>query len=162
MGKTAQRVLIASTFIVLAGARQAYADATLFIGANTSPANRMTRGFAVGAGLLIVGFEFEYANTTDDPATLAPALKVGTGNVLLQTPFPIFGIQPYFEMGGGVYSETLGVHQDTGFAAGTGGGAKISLLGPIRLRVDYRVLKLGSGALASPAHRIYAGLNIKF
>jgi len=162
MRKTAQRVLIASTFIVLAGARHAYADATLFLGANTSPANRMTRGFAVGAGLLIVGFEFEYANTTDDPAALAPALKVGTGNVLLQTPFPIFGIQPYFETGGGVYSETLGAHQDTGFAAGTGGGAKISLLGPIRLRVDYRVLKLGSGALVSPAHRIYAGLNIKF
>jgi len=27
--------------------------------------------------------------------------------------------------------------------------------------VDYRVFKLGSGALNSPAHRIYAGLNLK-
>jgi hypothetical protein len=39
---------------------------------------------------------------------------------------------------------------------------KISLVGPLALRVDYRVFKLGSGALYSPAHRIYAGLNLKF
>jgi hypothetical protein len=43
----------------------------------------------------------------------------------------------------------------------TGGGVKVSLAGPLRLRVDYRVFKLGSGALYSPAHRIYAGLNLK-
>jgi hypothetical protein len=36
------------------------------------------------------------------------------------------------------------------------------LIGPVRLRVDYRVFRLGSGALHSPAHRIYAGLNLKF
>jgi len=28
--------------------------------------------------------------------------------------------------------------------------------------VDYRVFKLGSGALYSPAHRVYAGLNLSF
>ena len=31
----------------------------------------------------------------------------------------------------------------------------------IVMRVDYRVFKLGSGALHSPAHRFYAGLNLK-
>jgi len=30
------------------------------------------------------------------------------------------------------------------------------------LRVDYRVFKLGSGALYSPAHRVYVGLNLTF
>jgi hypothetical protein len=35
-------------------------------------------------------------------------------------------------------------------------------VGPLRLRVDYRAFKLGSGALYSPAHRGYAGLNLKF
>jgi hypothetical protein len=39
---------------------------------------------------------------------------------------------------------------------------KVSLLGPVRLRIDYRVLKLGSGAVTSPSHRVYAGLNLKF
>jgi hypothetical protein len=30
------------------------------------------------------------------------------------------------------------------------------------LQIDYRIFTLGSGALNSPAHRIYAGLNLKF
>jgi hypothetical protein len=63
--------------------------------------------------------------------------------------------------GAGFYSETLGAHNDMGLAYNTGGGVKISLAGPLRLRVDYRVFTLG-GALYSPAHRIYAGLNLKF
>jgi hypothetical protein len=140
----------------------ASADATAFIGANTSPANRLARGFAVGTGLLIIGFEFEYADTTDDLAAAAPSLKTGTGNMLLQTPVAFAGFQPYFEIGGGVYHEELGAISNTGFVGNTGGGVKITLVGPIRLRVDYRVMTLKNGALVSPAHRIYAGLNVKF
>jgi hypothetical protein len=150
--------------LVLGLAAPARADLTAFIGANTTPDNRQTRGFAAGAGLLVVAFEFEYAYSpdSDTPGALAPSLRTGTGNVLLQTPFAVFGLQPYFTTGGGIYRETLGTHQDTGFALNTGGGVKISLAGPLRLRVDYRVFKLGSGALYSPAHRVYAGLNLKF
>lgn len=140
----------------------ASADLTAFIGANTSPENRLVRGFAIGAGVLVVGVEFEYANTTDDPSSSAPSLWTGMGNILLQTPVAFMGIQPYFTTGGGLYREELGTHRDTGLGLNTGGGAKVSLLGPLRLRVDYRVFKLGSGALHSPAHRFYAGLNLKF
>ena len=113
-------------------------------------------------GLLIVGFEFEYANTPDDPTAAAPSLTTGMGNLLLQTPVALMGIQPYVTAGAGVYRETLGAHQDTSLGVNTGGGVKISLVGPVRLRVDYRVFKLGSGALNSPAQRIYAGLNLRF
>jgi hypothetical protein len=140
----------------------ARADITAFLGANTTPANRQVRGAALGFGLLIVGFELEYAFTPDDPLAEAPSLKTGMGNVLLQSPVAFFGVQPYFTTGGGIYREALGLHQDTGFGLNTGGGVKVNLAGPIRLRVDYRVFKLGSGALNSPAHRIYAGLNLKF
>jgi uncharacterized spore protein YtfJ len=84
------------------------------------------------------------------------------GSVLLQTPVAFMGVQPYFATGGGIYQEDLGARSDRGFAVGTGGGAKITLVGPLRLRVDYRVIKLGSGALTSPTHRIYAGVNLKF
>jgi hypothetical protein len=147
----------------------ASADATAFIGANTSPSNRLARGFAIGAGLLIIGFEFEYADTTDDVTSGAPSLKTGTGNMLLQTPIAFAGFQPYFEIGGGVYHEELGAAfasalpvSNTGFVGNTGGGVKISLVGPVRLRVDYRVMTLKNGALVSPVHRIYAGLNLKF
>ena len=62
----------------------------------------------------------------------------------------------------GVYRERLGALTRTGLSPNVGGGVKINLAGPLRLRVDYRVLKLGSGALDSPAHRVYAGLNLKF
>jgi hypothetical protein len=148
--------------IVLLGiAMPARADITAFIGANTTPDNRQVRGGALGFGVLIIGFEGEYAFTPDDPRAAAPSLKTGIANVVLQSPVPFFGIQPYFTTGGGVYQEKLGLASDTGFALNTGGGVKISLAGPIRLRVDYRVFKLGSGALYSPAHRIYAGLNLK-
>lgn len=139
----------------------ARADITAFIGANTTPANRQVRGAALGLGLLVVGFEVEYAFTPDDLTASAPALKTGMGNVILQTPVSFFGFQPYFTTGGGIYREELGTHQDTGLGLNTGGGVKVSLAGPIRLRVDYRVFKLGNGALNSPTHRFYAGLNLK-
>ena len=139
----------------------ARADLTAFIGANTTPANRQVRGAAVGVGLLVVGFEFEYAYSPDDLTAAAPSLKTGMGNVILQTPVAIMGFQPYFTTGGGIYQEELGAHSDTSVGFNTGGGVKVSLVGPLRLRVDYRIFKLGSGALNSPAHRFYAGLNLK-
>lgn len=140
----------------------ARADITAFIGANTTPANRQVRGGSLGFGLLVVGVELEYAYTPDDVAALAPSLKTGMGNLILQTPMALMGFQPYFTTGAGIYQEELGLHSDTGVGFNTGGGVKVSLAGPIRLRVDYRVFKLGSGALNSPAHRFYAGLNLKF
>ena len=148
--------------LVAVTATPARADITAFIGANTTPSNRQVRGGALGFGLLVVGLELEYAFTTDEPAASAPSLKTGMGNLVLQTPVAILGFQPYFTTGGGFYQEELGARSDTGFGVNTGGGVKVSLAGPIRLRVDYRVFKLGSGALNSPSHRIYAGVNLKF
>ena len=156
-------VVLTALALTLFAPRTAFADATLFLGANTSPANRTAKGVAIGGGLLIVGFEFEYADTTDDVTAAAPSLKTGMGNMLLQSPVAFAGIQPYVTVGGGVYHEELGTTiSNTGFGVNTGAGLKISLVGPIRLRVDYRVFSLRNGALTTPAHRIYAGLNLKF
>ena len=143
-------------------AAPAFADATVFIGATSTPANRQVKGFAVGVGLLVVAFEFEYASTVEEPLDAAPALRTGMGNVLLQTPFAIMGFQPYFTTGGGAYRETLGTRQETQFGVNSGGGVKISLLGPVRARVDYRVFKLRGEPLHDTVHRVYAGLNLKF
>jgi hypothetical protein len=151
-----------AALLVLAAAAPAFADATAFLGANTTPENRRTQGFAVGAGLLLLAFEFEYANTPDDPESASPSLKTYSGNLLLQTPFAILGVQPYLTTGAGVYRERLGDAVETAFALNNGAGVKVNLVGPLRLRVDYRAFKLGSGALYSPAHRVYAGLNLKF
>ena len=156
------RPLLIALTLVVALPYAAHADATLFLGANVTPQSRLAKGFAVELGVLVVGFEFEYANTDGDVSAKAPSLKTGMGNILLQTPFPIFGFQPYATTGVGWYSEELGTHDDAGFGSNVGGGVKITLLGPLRLRIDYRVFKLGGGALSSPAHRIYTGLNLAF
>jgi hypothetical protein len=163
------RVTLFTALLALTASAPALADATLFIGANTTPDNHRAQGFAIGAGLLLLGFEFEYSSSTEvDPeedGTLdaAPALKSGMFNGLIQTPFAILGVQPYATAGGGIYRERLGVVENTGFVMNTGAGVKINLAGPLRLRLDYRVLRLaGDGALYPTAHRIYAGLNLKF
>jgi hypothetical protein len=159
---TLVRHLAAAGLLILTVAAPARADLTAFIGANMTPANRQVLGGAFGMGLLVIGFEGEYAFTPDDPQAAAPSVKTGMGNVILQTPGAFFGVQPYFTTGVGLYRETLGAHQSTGVGLNTGGGVKLNLAGPLRLRVDYRVFKLGSSALNSPAHRVYAGLNLKF
>jgi hypothetical protein len=147
---------------VVGAPRRASADATAFLGANLTPSNRVAKGVSVGVSLVIVGFEFELANNGDDPAAAAPSLTTGAANVMLQTPGPIFGFQPYVTTGVDIYHEELGAHSETGFGQNVGGGVKISLIGPLRVRLDYRVFTLGSGALDSPVHRVYAGLNLAF
>lgn len=139
----------------------AAADLTAFIGANMTPTNRAVKGFAGGAGLLIVGFELEYADTTEDLTREAPALRTFMGNGLVQT-LPIGPVQFYGTLGGGVYRETLRDASETNFGVNVGGGAKISLLGPIRLRLDYRVFTLRGTPRHSKPQRFYAGLNLKF
>jgi hypothetical protein len=158
---TRTRCTVIAAVLLLTAAVPARADISAFLGADMTPANRQTVGLAFGVGLLIVGFEGEYASTVEDAPSGSPSLQTGMGSLLLQTPSAFFGFQPYFATGGGIYHEVLGAHSDTGLSLNTGGGVKVSLIGPIRLRVDYRVIKLGSGALYSPAHRIYAGLNLK-
>jgi opacity protein-like surface antigen len=139
----------------------AAADLTAFLGANLTPSSRPVRGVAGGAGLLIVGFELEYADTAEDVEQNAPRLRTFMGNGLVQT-LPLGGIQFYGTMGGGVYRESLGAASDTNFGINAGGGAKISLLGPIRLRLDYRVFTLRGTPRHSKPQRFYAGLNLKF
>ena len=157
------RLLRLVTALLLLSASPALADVTGFVGLTTTPSSRPVSGFAIGAGLLIVGFEFEYAHTRAEDDEAAPSLHTYMGNVLLQTPFPIAGMQFYFTTGAGGYRESLEpVRQETNVGLNTGGGAKISLIGPIRARVDYRVFRLKGDALHDTVHRFYAGVNVAF
>ena len=156
------RQLLIVVLLVLFSAAPAFADATVFIGSTMTPANRPAKGLALGVGLVIIGFEFEYASTGETPEDAAPSLTTGMGNVLLQTPFPVAGMQFYVTTGVGGYRERLGEFQETHVGMNTGGGAKITLLGPVRARIDYRILKLRGEPLHSVVHRVYAGLNLAF
>jgi opacity protein-like surface antigen len=154
-------MLLAAVMLV-ASAPAASADISAFIGSTTSPVNRPVRGFAVGAGILIVGFEFEYADTAEDAPSGAPALRTGMGNVLLQTPLPIAGFQPYLTTGAGGYREQLGGNSTTNIGLNSGGGVKITLAGPLRVRFDYRVFRLSGNPRVDVVQRLYVGANLAF
>jgi hypothetical protein len=143
-------------------ATYAFADATFFVGTTTTPTNRLAKGLAIGVGLVVVGFEFEFSDTAESVTDGSPSLRTGMGNVYLQTPIPIARLRPYFTTGGGGYRESLGTLQETHVGVNTGGGVKISLIGPLRARVDYRVFKLRGQPLYSTVHRLYVGANIGF
>jgi opacity protein-like surface antigen len=140
----------------------ASADITAFLGANPTPTNRLTTGFGIGAGLIIVGFEFEYAHTREDEEELSPSLRTYMFNGLVQTPVPIAGMQFYGTAGAGVYRETLLDDSETNVGINVGGGVKMSLAGPLRLRFDYRIFTLQGDPRHSKPQRFYAGLNLKF
>ena len=154
-------VVLAALAIVCATPQPARADATLFLGTTTSPTHRPVRGFAVGVSLLVVGFEFEYANINEDATLLAPSLRTTSGNVFVQT-FNLSGFQLYATTGAGLYRERLGSDQEPSFAMNTGFGAKVSVAGPFRARVDYRIFNLRGNPQHSKVQRVYAGLNLAF
>jgi hypothetical protein len=139
----------------------AMADATVFLGASTTPSSRAAKGFAIGAGFVIVGFEFEYSDTSEDAEEAAPGVRTAMGNVLLQTP-TIARMQFYYTVGAGGYRERLVGEGETHYGANTGGGVKLSLIGPLRARFDYRLFNLRGDPLHSRVHRIYAGANVNF
>jgi hypothetical protein len=157
------RLLTAASVLAITLAPSiAGADATVFLGRNSAGDDRsVVRGLAVGVGLLIVGFEFEYAGTSEDETLLKPSLRTTSGNVLLQT-VGLPGFQLYLTTGAGFYRERLGTDQETAFELNSGGGAKINLAGPLRARVDYRVFNLKGNPRHKTVQRIYAGINLAF
>jgi hypothetical protein len=137
-------------------------DATAFLGRNSGGDDRSTtRGFAISASLLVVGFEFEYANSTEDLTDGTPSLRTTSGNVFAQT-FGLPGFQLYATTGAGMYRERFANDQETAFLLNNGGGVKINIAGPIRARIDYRVFTLKGNPQHSTVQRIYAGLNVAF
>lgn len=148
--------------VSVSGARLAHADVTAFVGNNATPSNRPARGFALGFTLLVIGVEFELSDTASDASASAPGLRTGTVNVLAQTPFSVSGLQFYATVGAGLYQEEGGGLQETGGATNVGGGVKIAVAGPLRMRIDYRVFSLRGLPQHDTSHRVYAGLNIGF
>jgi hypothetical protein len=156
------RKALGAVLLVLVTAAPASADLTAFLALSPTPERHPGWGAALGTGLLVVGFEFEYAAMSEDLLEDVPSLKTGMANVLLQTPIPIAGWQFYATIGGGIYRERLGDAGETSFVGNVGGGAKFTLSGPLRLRFDYRILNLRGDPLHSRVHRFYGGLNLAF
>jgi len=153
-------ILTLSLVFLAASALPARADVTAFIGLTPTPERHSLRGFGVGVGLVIIGFEFEYANITEDAAEQLPGLKTYSGNVLIQTPTP--GFQLYGTIGAEGYQEQLDAAKENNVGTNIGGGVKINLIGPLRVRVDYRIFKLHGSPLNDVYQRFYVGANLNF
>jgi hypothetical protein len=156
--------LLASTGLALALMAglpaPAAADVTAFLGFSPTPETRTTRGFAVAVNVLVVGFEFEFARTAEKPVETAPALTTSMFNAQVTT--PTSAVQIYASAGGGFYRERFGSDAETGFGTNVGGGAKLRLAGPIRLRLDVRLFDLRGGAVHKNPKRFYAGVSVGF
>jgi opacity protein-like surface antigen len=159
MSKLVPGTLVAALLLLPASAS---ADVTAFLGTTPTPSNRLATGFSGGVGLVIVAFEFEYSHTREDLDERAPSLRTYMVNGLLQTPFPVAGMQFYATAGGGIFRETLDEDSETNVGINVGGGVKVTLAGPLRLRLDYRVFTLQGDPRHSKPQRLYAGLNVKF
>jgi hypothetical protein len=149
------------TALLVASTAPAYADFTFIIGSNQTPSSRSVKGFALGGGGMIA-LEFEYANNGENLEEATPGLRTFLGNVLIQTPFPIAGFQPYATAGTGMYRERLDTHEETAWSFNSGVGIKRNVFGPLKVRFDYRVLKLRGEPLYGTVHRVYSGVHLAF
>src|SRR5687767_9286175 len=132
------RVLVVALAALFAVPVTAAADATAFLGLGFKPATRSARGLSFGVTLIVVGFEVEYSDISEDVADNAPRVRTGMINALVQTPTK--GAQVYATAGVGGYRESFrdgASENNTGL--NIGGGIKLALLGPVRMRLDYRI-----------------------
>lgn len=157
-----RRVVIGllATCVLLGVPASAAADITAFFGAGHKPKTRTAKGLAVGISLIMVGFEVEYSDISEKDADAAPRLRTGMVNAIVQT--PTSGAQLYATAGVGAYRESLRDFQETNTGINIGAGLKLGLMGPLKMRVDYRFFKLRGDALTTTVHRVYAGLNTSF
>ena len=156
------RLAVLALTLIVTAPSIARADATVFLGRNSAGDDRsVTRGFSAGVSMLVIGFEFEYANSKEDRTTAMPSLRTTSGNVSAQT-FGLPGIQLYATTGIGMYRERLGSDEETAMLLNNGGGIKVKVGGPIRARIDYRVFTLRGNPRHKNVQRLYAGLNLSF
>jgi opacity protein-like surface antigen len=162
MKKHTLMALLALTTLV-ATPTLAYADITAFFGVGHRPDTRTVKGAAFGLTLISVGFEVEYSDFSekDEADATAPRLRTGMVNAIVQT--PTSGAQLYATAGIGLYRENFRADfQETSTAINIGAGLKMGLLGPLKLRVDYRLFSLRGEPIEKTVHRIYAGLSASF
>jgi hypothetical protein len=154
------RTLVAFCLALLVAPHSATADVTAFLGLSPTPGAHLARGVSGGAGLIVVAFEVEVARLSEREDDDRPGLTTGMGNLLVQTPIELSRTQFYATTGVGFYRERLATRQETNGAINLGGGVKVRVAGPLKLRVDYRLFRLRGDPLHATYHRVYAGATL--
>ena len=159
--RAGRRLPVALLLLLGACVSPASADLTVFAGHATP--DHATRGAALGISLRPVGLEFEYAGMTSAGSDSNPARQTGLFNLIFGAPLDrIRRLEIYGAAGGGLYRERKQTHAETNLAASAGVGINIALRGPLRVRIDYRMLILRGATPNRRPRRVYAGLNMAF
>jgi hypothetical protein len=131
------------------------------------PANGVAVGLKPQPGP--VSLEFEYSRSRRDQVAGVLAIETLACNILVQPSRQRSRFQFYGTFGVGLYAPLHdpsrrrgGVHQSSepDSARNIGGGAKVTLAGPLKLRMDYRAFFLAGGE--SNQHRFYVGIVTGF
>lgn len=107
-----------------------------------------------------VSLEFEYLRGRPHPVATGSGIATFAGNILVQPLHQRSRFQFYGTFGVGVYSLVRDYQGSTDSARNVGGGAKVTLAGPLKLRMDYRAFFLAGGE--SNQHRFYVGIVAGF
>jgi hypothetical protein len=144
------------------------AFAGVAVASGPHPANGAAVGLKPQPGP--VSLEFEYSRSRSDPVSGVPAIETLAANVLVQPQRQRSRFQFYGTFGVGLYAPLYdpsrrrggGVHQssEADSARNIGGGAKVTLAGPLKLRMDYRAFFLAGSE--SNQHRFYVGIVAGF
>lgn len=147
----------------------ARADVTMLVGPMLVGGPRPSVGVAYSYCPSVVGFEIEYLGTLGG-VSAADSPAGGIFASLIVQPATTSNLQ-FFAIGGfGIWSEKFANGDGTGGldAKNIGGGVKIRLAGPLRLRLDYRLFVLGDlqdgdrGPTTKYPQRFSAGLQLVF
>ena len=140
----------------------ALADLTAFIGANATPTNRPVRGFAGRRELSHPGVRVRVREHDRRSRYRRPVPSNRDGQSPRADALSGFGIAVLRH--GWRRTLSRAPRRSPGDPRGREhrGGVKISLAGPLRLRVDYRFFTLRGKPLHPRSQRVYAGLNLMF
>jgi hypothetical protein len=135
----------------------ARADGSVLVGATIAGSARPTVAVSFGHCPSLVGFEIEYSSSLGSGTVASPIVGTITGNVIVQSKLTVRGLQFYGSGGIGLAGETTadGVGSGEVFTRDIGGGVKIGIAGPLRLRIDYRVFLLGDAPDATRGFGVY-------
>ncbi len=159
--------LTVSTASAVAQTRESPVNVTAFAGVAMAAGPHVAIGVAVGVRPRPgpVSIEFEYSRSRSDPPAGVPAIVTFSGNLLVQLPIRPSRFQFYGTFGVGLYVLLLDHRSsEPNDARNFGGGVKITLAGPLKLRMDYREFRLAriGGEDHSNEHRFCVGIVTGF
>jgi len=147
--------------------RESPVNITAFAGVAMAPGPHPAIGVAVGHKPRPgpVSLEFEYWRSRRDPAAGVPAIGTFAVNILTQPSRQRSRFQFYGTFGVGLYALLRDPQvSEVTEARNIGGGAKVTLAGPLKLRMDYRAFFLAKldGDYPPNEHRFYVGIVAGF